>query len=66
MKKLVVVRVDITHPTTWFKGYDQFSNTLTTIHYNEAARMDINEARQAVYGLKIDHGGVWGIREAQD
>ena len=62
----VVVRVDQSHPKTWFRGYNEFSQAITTIHFNQAARMGYDEAKQAIYCLKIDIGGVWGLRKAED
>lgn len=62
----VVVRVDQAHPKVWFREFGEFGQAITTIHFNQAARMGYDEAKQAIYGLQIDCGGVWGLRKAED
>lgn len=62
----VVVRVDQCYPRTWFRDYNEFNQACTTTQFEQAARMGYDEAKQAIYCLQIDHGGVWGLRKAED
>lgn len=65
--KLVVIRVDSEYPRTWFKGYSEFGEALTTTDYTEAARMDWDDASRAIYCLKADYmGTIWSMRAVQE
>lgn len=67
MRSIVLIRVDVEYPRTWFKGYGQFGEALTTTVYEDAARMTWEDAKRAILDLKVDYrDSVWSMRAVRE
>lgn len=65
-RPLTVVRVEPAWPVTWYAGTDSAGGPVVT-HIAALAWCFyvIEDARSAVDALRIEYGGVWGIRSVE-